>query len=748
MESRVPAVCQYCEDNVLESSKIWDYYNPDLDTPKAPGCVFCTRLAPLIQKARARCSHGLERDGGEAAYRWNIRKAQIRETSSHFSITFRPLPSSCHECEKCNPGELPEVMLYLFPEDDVGCVPLNDKALGPHTGSEQSFGQMKSWLENCKNNHPICQSRPTSGDFMPTRVLDLNTASETCSTTRIRVVETKNMNNDRYMTLSHCWGDDGFVRLTQDTLTEFITNGIPWTTGSPRPVPLNDFTTNDNFVEAVEVARRLGVRYMWVDSLCIIQGEDGDFKTEGGLMHKIYRNSYCNLAAAASKDSKGGLFRERNIDILPASYKSLRGSSSRFNGGVWRILSSDLWDSELLGSPLYNRGWVFQERMLSPRLLQFGHNQIFWDCATTSACEALPAGLPLFLDAKAGTDRGWRRRLQEADITVPSRIRTTESSLEKFWEGAVRNYTSCKLTKHDDKQRALWGIAKLVRDMLREEYAFGLWENCLWEQLAWRVAGPPALEPAKTEKEAFPSWSWTSLNVPIKVVPRLKGDKRFYVVMDHKQEDISFQLRTTIFRGTREEEPSPALDEKFGEVESQDAMTSGRKAETETMNVMPNPDEPSEVLFPEIKMQSHICEGVLQSNEQQEAWSVVIEGIGENAVIEAYPDIHPGAKAAPCRFLVLVASRILFSELGDKIHDPGEVKESEASDIGEIQYSGVGILVKWKDEENKRLKRIGSVAFRHLNSQDWGHFRRACGEDDEAMQFELDEMNGQKVWLV
>ncbi|KAF6841280.1 heterokaryon incompatibility protein [Colletotrichum musicola] len=748
MVDRVPAVCQHCKDNVLESSKVWDYYDVDLNTPEAPGCVFCTRLAPLIQKARTRCSHGIERYGGKAAYRWNIRKAQIRETSSHFSITFRPVSSSCHECEKRNTGELPEVMFYFFPEDDVGYIPPDDKALGSHTGSEQSFGQMKSWLENCENNHPNCKSRHTSSDFMPTRVLDLNTASETCSPTRIRVVETKNVNNERYMTLSHCWGGDGFVRLTQDTLTEFTTKGIPWTTGSPTSVSPNDMSTNHNFVEAIEVARRLGVRYMWIDSLCIIQGEDGDFKTEGGLMHKIYRNSYCNLAAAASKDSKGGLFRKRNMAILPTSYHSLRGSSSRFNGSAWRILPSDLWDSELLGSPLYNRGWVFQERMLSPRLLQFGHNQIFWDCATTSACEALPAGLPLFLDAKAGTDRGWRQRLQEADITVPSRIRTTESSLEKFWEGAVRNYTSCKLTKHDDKQRALWGIAKLVRDMLREDYAFGLWENCLWEQLAWRVAGPPALKPAVTEREAFPSWSWTRLDVPIKVVPRLRGDKRFYVVMDHKQEDISFQLRSTIFRGTVEEEPSLDRNEKFGEVEWQEATTIQRTTETGTMNVTPNPDEPSEPLSPEIEMQSHICEGVLQSNEQQDVWSVVIEGVGKHAVIEAYPDIRPDAKAAPCRFLVLVASRILFSELGDKIHDSGEVKESDAGEIGEIHYSGVGILVEWEDEKEKRMKRIGSVAFRHLNRQDWGHFRRACGEDDEAMQFELDEMNGQKVWLV
>lgn len=393
--------------------------------------------------------------------------------------------------------------------------------------------------------------------------------------------------------------------------------------------------------------------------------------------------------------------------------------------------------------------------MLSPRLLQFGHNQIFWDCATTSACEALPARLPPSLDAKAGTDRAWRQRLQEADITVPSRIRSTESSLEKFWEGAVRNYTSCRLKKHDDKQNAFWGIAKLVRDMMREEYAFGLWENCLWEQLAWRVAGPPASKPAETEKEAFPSWSWTSLEVPIKVVPRLRGDKRFYVVMDHKQADISFQLRTTIFRGTREEEPSLDLDEKLGdgveglgEVESRDAATSQRTAETETRNVTPNPDKPSEPLSQEIKMQSHICEGVLKSNEQEDAWSVVVEGVGEHAVIEAYPDIRPAVKAAPCRFLVLAASRILFSKLGDKIYDSGEVKESEAGEIGEIQYSGVGILVEWADEENNRLKRIGSVAFRHLNRQDWDHFRRACGEDDEAMQFELDEMNGQKVWLV
>lgn len=77
-------------------------------------------------------------------------------------------------------------------------------------------------------------------------------------------------------------------------------------------------------------------------------------------MHKVYRNSYCNLAAAGSKDSQGGLFRDREpSDVLPGRYKG-DGSSSIFGTTGWRIFPENLWQAELLGTSIYKRGGVFQ----------------------------------------------------------------------------------------------------------------------------------------------------------------------------------------------------------------------------------------------------------------------------------------------------------------------------------------------------------------------------------------------------
>ncbi|TEA19931.1 hypothetical protein C8034_v004179 [Colletotrichum sidae] len=745
MNEQTRTICDFCRKHILKSKKSWDYYDPDrakFEKGVESSCVFCKKLATIIEKIQPGCEHDISEYERAASYRWNMREApRIRETNSHVSITFRPVPSQCRQCGTDGREQPSEVLFYLFQEEDLGYIPPDETSLGPATDSEESVERMKMWLDHCRNNHPQCEPRHTSSDFVPTRLLDVGPPGDSLPT-HIRVVETKKKHiKEQYMTLSHCWGGNSFVQLTRKTFADFTTTGIPWKNDPPG----NDISSNKNFVEAIRVAQRLGVRYLWIDSICIIQQDAAEWKTEAGLMHKVYRNSYCNLAAAASSDFTGGLFRKRSHDILPVQYDLKDDeSSSMFGGRVWRILPADLWDRDLLGSPLYGRGWVFQERMLSPRLLQFGHDQIFWDCATTSACEALPAGLPPPLDAQASTDRGWRRRLQEADITVPSRIKDANGSLEKFWEGAVLNYTSCELTKHDDKDKAMWGIAKLVRDMQREEYAYGLWSGGLEEQLAWRVAGQPAKEPAKPDKEFFPSWSWTSLNVPIRIVPRLRGADRFYAAKNHQQEAMCFELETRLFRGGGIERAAQNTDTELGAMAQTQHVEASRAAAQERPRV-PNLDEPSELSCEAIAVLAHVCRGRLQQKPQEGDWSVAVEGLKPTATIDAYLDVQPDETDTPCQFLVLAASRVFRDKQGELVEDSSDVDEDV---VDQVQFSGVGILVEWVNEEAKHLKRVGSVAFRRLDLDDWARFRRACGEDDEALEYELDVENGQCVWLL
>lgn len=197
--------------------------------------------------------------------------------------------------------------------------------------------------------------------------------------------------------------------------------------------------------------------------------------------------------------------------------------------------------------------------MLSPRILHFAKKQVFWDCSTLSACEALPEGLPHTLDTISSTDRHWRGRIQitsstETDEKAPL-VGPNDDSLETFWKAALLNYTSCDLTSQGDKTVAIWSIAKIVRDVLGEEYGGGMWRSALHEQLAWRMknSGIPNTRIPELQIKN-PSWSWASVKGPVVVRGRL-CPPRCYTVTDHKgQPDLSFEVED--YGDDRDKEPA------------------------------------------------------------------------------------------------------------------------------------------------------------------------------------------------
>lgn len=218
------------------------------------------------------------------------------------------------------------------------------------------MAQVSKWVINCDQNHSEhCHPNLGYDRTPPTRLIDLGHPNDLPmwpprSSHRFRIVETKRVTVERYMTLSHCWGKKEFARLLTTNIDEFKTQGVQW----------SEICRNKNFSDAFEVTRRLGVRYIWIDSLCIIQ-ESEDWKIEAPLMHQVYRNSYCNIAASDSTDSEGGLFRFRTLEDVALARFPFSGEIPTGNlAGVWRIVPADLWDRSLLDHVLYGRGWVFQ----------------------------------------------------------------------------------------------------------------------------------------------------------------------------------------------------------------------------------------------------------------------------------------------------------------------------------------------------------------------------------------------------
>lgn len=208
------------------------------------------------------------------------------------------------------------------------------------------------------------------------------------------------------------------------------------------------------------------------------------------------------------------------------------------------------------------------ERMLAPRILHFSKHQIFWDCAEMSACESLPERLPFPLDCLASTDRHWRGRLQETSAENPfSLSAVNDDSIDDFWSTVVGNYTSLDLTKQADKRIAVWSIAKLVRDILAEQYAFGLWELALEQQLCWRVVDCTTAERPR-ELATNPSWSWTSVKGRVLVPYRREKSNGDYSVTDHDDKPVKFITREDDYRPKiprlRSEDSAEEL-EKMGE---------------------------------------------------------------------------------------------------------------------------------------------------------------------------------------
>jgi hypothetical protein len=120
-------------------------------------------------------------------------------------------------------------------------------------------------------------------------------------------------------------------------------------------------------------ARKLGIRCLWIDSLCIIQDDRDDWYREAANMRQIYQNIMLTLAATDSTDGSHGLFRS---PPPPPRGIELKGRGSAPPLYFARVASS----RQLENSPLLQLAWVYQERLLLPRILHFSPGELIWEC--------------------------------------------------------------------------------------------------------------------------------------------------------------------------------------------------------------------------------------------------------------------------------------------------------------------------------------------------------------------------------
>ncbi|RDW87253.1 hypothetical protein BP5796_02947 [Coleophoma crateriformis] len=237
-------------------------------------------------------------------------------------------------------------------------------ALEVSTASQSSLSFATELLERCRSSHPKCQSPDAL--ITPTRLIELYEGG--CRLRTDVVVGTP------YTTLSHCWGSIDILKLRKDNINEL------------HDFPLSKLSKT--FQDAVFLSRSLGFKYIWIDSVCIIQDNVDDWRRESAKMSQVYGNSSLNIAATYAKDGSIGLFVDRD----PSSMKNQCIITPEKK--IFEFAASGGYERCIADAPLSSRAWTFQERYLARRTLHFSGEQIFWECREITACEALPDGIP------------------------------------------------------------------------------------------------------------------------------------------------------------------------------------------------------------------------------------------------------------------------------------------------------------------------------------------------------------------
>lgn len=237
------------------------------------------------------------------------------------------------------------------------------------TGSDATFELVAFWLDRCLSQHENCRKISPVGEisFVPTRLLDVDNDT-------VKLVETKSFSENgdipSYISLSHCWGQTQIIRTLKENYGAHLEE-------------IDPSKLSKTFREAVHVTRKLGYRYIWIDSLCIVQDDGADWEKEAATMCDVYRHAVLKIGAAHATGGEIGCFMERDgllhfpfiVDIPPTHDTSESAKPHRFR--------FDSYGREQgVGGPepaLYGRAWVLQEQLLSPRMLIYDGSQVRWE---------------------------------------------------------------------------------------------------------------------------------------------------------------------------------------------------------------------------------------------------------------------------------------------------------------------------------------------------------------------------------
>ncbi|PIG80768.1 hypothetical protein AARAC_010657 [Aspergillus arachidicola] len=384
--------------------------------------------------------------------------------------------------------------------------------------SEVCLSLAAGWLDKCSQEHAECDADQGKIALLPTRVIDVGD-----SLTPPHLHVSGDGETGKWVALSYCGGADSGFTLNASSFDNLRSGQ-----------PLSDFPPT--LQDAVLVTRALGVRFLWIDSLCIFQDDTNDLAAEASRRSRVYSNAVVTIAATTAETVNDGFLDKREPHFNcsfpwrrhdhPDSVKNgCRTYPVFFRGG-----RSPLNKERPRDSPWATSGWTLQEELLSKRILYYTKQEMIWQCRAGTAAE--PAEEP-----EPYSTLFSRLKKLSASSGDPEKSTKSATATYKVWYELLEEYVRRHLTSENDRLPAIGAIAESLHTQLNEQYCAGLWRGDLLFGLLWSIqcssggSGPPgriirrallrlfdtqakhptlpAREiPTGVSKNHGPSWSW------------------------------------------------------------------------------------------------------------------------------------------------------------------------------------------------------------------------------------------------
>lgn len=378
-------------------------------------------------------------------------------------------------------------------------------AVEQESSSEQSLAKAKRWLQNCASQH-LARNKPVGLHDLPQRFLHIEPSNP-------RLV-LSGIDTTRYIALSYCWGK------TQNVTTILKNLDSHMQVGTPRE------QLPQTYIDLITIAQYMGVKYVWIDALCIIQDSKQDWATEASKMCSVYEQAYLTVSADCSVDTTAGIFSHQSysLESTSLSYKGITISVRKYTARSHNLIEPlhmldfrPATSDEPLGKPgsdlpLGKRAWALQEGVLSTRTIHFTGRELVWECNQDYLCEC-------------GQTRKPQAGRSNRSLRMPEWFKSSRDSVEIFdqWRGYIEIYTMRNLTFNSDKPVAISALAQKMQAAIRYAtgtepvYLAGLWSLSFAQDLLWgrkfdhdRINRLDILSRQGTC--TAPSWSWMSWN--------------------------------------------------------------------------------------------------------------------------------------------------------------------------------------------------------------------------------------------